>query len=495
MAAENLLAKTEISWQVQFLYSAQSMLEFFAIMVIFGKKQDVLMAAIGQFGWQNQKVCANGIYGSRPVFFGQTEPLEPVNNVGRKQKQLEERHIGFPRVAGDFGQGIIVKKFPVVLFDNGSGIVKQIHSPCRHLEVGHENMINILGVFEQGQLFGFPRVFRDRAPDYNKPVRAYPFLMDVLEEFPYFPAVVENLETAYPRFGFDNGIFLGYDDVPAAYSVEESNYSLTIESGIHPEANAASGNLLRCLGQADFQEFDGSSGRCGVAGTQSSMPEFLTMRLETEQRMITSSPMLLGIVTNSASLLFAVNGDDHRVQVEYQVGASAWQSPEIRPEAVVKPYQLTNRLGIEAFQEPPQSRLVRETAQSQHVQKESVVLQDFGLVDTFQSHNNGVQQCHDQFGRMIFLVLLGKTNRLLQELLEPKLLAKSVNQEHSTEVRQMAALEENFDFVGSFWHNTQTSHLVHFLCEEFDRAYYTPFSSEIQNLKSKNRQFPRIFED
>lgn len=98
--------------------------------------------------------------------------------------QLKERHIGFLGFAADFAQGIIVKKFPVVLFYRFPGIVKQIHPPGRHPEIGHEDMINIFGILEQSKLFGFLGIFLDRTPDYDKPMRALPFLMDIFGEFP-----------------------------------------------------------------------------------------------------------------------------------------------------------------------------------------------------------------------------------------------------------------------------------------------------------------------
>jgi len=428
------------------------------------------------------------------VIFGQTQPFEPVDYIGRKQKQLKKRHIGFPRIAGDCAQRIIVQEFPVVFLDGGSGIVKQIHPPGRHLEIGYENMINVSRIFEQSQLFCFLRIFRNRAPDYNKSVGAVPFLMNILEKFSCFPAIAEPLEPAPLRFGFDSGIFLGHDDIPAAYSVEESDYSLSVESRIHPEANAASGNIRRSLVQTYLQELDGSGRRSSVSGTQSSMPEFLAMRFETEERMIGSSSWLLGIVANSSTLLLAVNSNYYRIQIENQAGAFVGQTPKVSSQAVVKPRQLANRLRIQSFQKPAQSCLIRKTTQSQNLQEETVVLQDFGLVDTFQSHNNGVQQCQNQLGRMIFLVLRRKADRFLQKLFESKLLAKTVNQEHSTVMRQMAASEENFDFAMSFWHNTQTSLLVHFLCEEFDKPYYTPFPSKNTDLKLQNNRFSRIFE-
>ncbi len=137
--------------------------------------------------------------------------------------------------------------------------------------------------------------------------------MNILEEFSCFPAVAEPLESTTLRFGFDSGIFLGYDDIPATYSVEESDYSLSVKSRIHTETNAASGNIRRSLVQTYLQELDGSGRGSGVAGAQSSVPEFLAMRFEAEQRMIRPSSRLFGIVANSSALLFAVNSNYYRI--------------------------------------------------------------------------------------------------------------------------------------------------------------------------------------
>ena len=494
---EQLLAKTEILGQTQFLNFEQGLLEFFAVVVILGKKQNVLMPAIAQFGRKNQEIRTDRIQSSHMVIFGQTQSFEPMDYIGREQKQLKKRHIGFPGVAGNFGQRVIVKKFAVVLFDSSSGIVKQINPPGRHLEIGYENMINVAGIFEQIQLFGFLRIFRDRAPDYNESVRAVPFLMNVFEEFPCFPAIAEPLEPASLCSGFESKVFLGHDDIPATHIVEESNYPLPVESRIHPEANAISGNLRRSFVQAYLQELDGSGRRSSVAGTQSSVPEFLAMRFETEKRMIGPSSRLFGIVANSSALLFAINSNYYRIQIENQAGAFVGQSPQISSQAVVKSCQLTNRLRIEALQESSQSRLIRKMAQSQNLQEETVVLQDLCFVDTFQSHNNGVQQCQNQLGRMILglIVRIMPFQTLLDSFLEIDLLAKTMNQKHPTEVSQMAFSEENLDISATSGHGTQPSHLVYFLSQGFDMAYYTLFSSENTNLKSENNRFSRIFED
>ena len=137
-----LLAKTEIFGQTQLLDFAQGLFEFFALGIIFGKDQYLLMTAIGQLGRQNQEVGTNRIQGGGEIFFGQTKSLEPVNNIGREQKQLEEGDVGTPGMGRDFGQGIIVKELAIVFLDGGSGIVKQIDAPGRDFEIGDEDMID-----------------------------------------------------------------------------------------------------------------------------------------------------------------------------------------------------------------------------------------------------------------------------------------------------------------------------------------------------------------
>ena len=69
-----------------------------------------------------------------------------MHDVGGEQKQLKKGNVGFPGIAGNLGQRIIVEEFAVVLFDGGSRIVEQIHPPGRHFEIGHKGMINVFGI-------------------------------------------------------------------------------------------------------------------------------------------------------------------------------------------------------------------------------------------------------------------------------------------------------------------------------------------------------------
>ena len=82
----------------------------------------------------------------------------------------------------------------------------------------------------------------------------------------------------------------------------------------------------------------------------------------------------------------------------------------------------------------------------------------------------------------------------MEKILQQMQFAKTVNQSHPTEVRQVGSLEEKSDISGSFGHGTQTVHLGRFLSQILFEAYYTRLSSENKNLKSGNHRVSRIFE-
>jgi len=193
------------------------------------------------------------------------------------------------------------------------------------------------------------------------------------------------------------------------------------------------------------------------------MPKFLKVGFETEQGMVRTPAFLFGIVSYSASLLFPVDCNHYRIYVENQGGALRGKTKQISPETVVEPDQPTDCLGRQAFQEPAQGGLVREAGNSQHLQKGAVVLQNFGLVDTPKTHDNGKHQSQKKFGGMIALISLGKPDIILQMFLQTNLFAKTLNQLHPTKVGDVRFVEGKIDFLGSFWHDTQNTFLRRFV--------------------------------
>jgi len=193
------------------------------------------------------------------------------------------------------------------------------------------------------------------------------------------------------------------------------------------------------------------------------MPKLLEMGFETEQGMVGTPAVLFGIVSYPGPFLFPVDCNHHRIYIENQGGALRGKTKQISPETVVEPDQPADCLGRQAFQKPAQGGLVREAGNSQHLQEGAVVLQDFGLVDTPKTHDNGKHQSQKKFGRMVTLISLGKPDVILQMFLQTNLFAKTLNQPHPAEVGNVGFVEGKIDFLGSFWHDTQNTFLRRFV--------------------------------
>jgi hypothetical protein len=52
-----------------------------------------------------------------------------VNDVERQEEHLKEGNVGHPIVGGNLAQGIIVEKFPDILFDGSSLGIESPDSP------------------------------------------------------------------------------------------------------------------------------------------------------------------------------------------------------------------------------------------------------------------------------------------------------------------------------------------------------------------------------
>jgi hypothetical protein len=76
----------------------------------------------------------------------------------------------------------------------------------------------------------------------------------------------------------------------------------------------------RQFGKGDLQEFHGSSGGMGIAGTKFSMPEILGDAVEAEKGVIRRPSPLFGIVTDPSHFLFAIKDKDGGIQVEDHSG-------------------------------------------------------------------------------------------------------------------------------------------------------------------------------
>lgn len=395
---KRLLANSEFLGQAEFVDLSERRQEFFLVVVIVRKLDDILFLCAHQLGWQDQEIGADGVERGEAPIVGQTQSLEPMDDVGGEENHLKERYVGRPVSRWDFGKRVIVDQLPDMFFDVGSNRIETINPPRIGFEVGDEDVIKVLLVLEQSQLLGFFWVLGDRAPHYYKTVLPCRIVSDFLPELSSLPAIGQFLKLAASGPVFDIGVFLRYDDVFAVLAVEKFHGPLAIKPRVHPEADARSRNVCGCFGQTYFEKRNDPSAGGRVAWPQRTMPEFLERGLETQQRMIRTSAVLFGIVSHPSAFVFAVDDKDCRVDVENQTVAHSGQGKHISPQTVVKSDQLADGFGWKSFEESPQTGLIGKVFESQHFQESSVVLQDVGLVDPTQSHDDGEHQRQDQFG-------------------------------------------------------------------------------------------------
>lgn len=421
-----LAANSKFFHEPQFVDDLESMEELLLERVITWQLHDVLPVSPDKSGWQAEEVRPDRVHRDRMIFTGQADPFEPMHDVGGKEQQLEKGNISSPALRGDFAQRVIIEEFPVVLLRCGANIVEEIDPPRTGGEIGHKNMVGILSILEERQLLGFLRIFRNGAPHDNETVRLFP-LLGLITELAELPSVVQGVESD-SLHGFPQGrMFLGHDDITAAALVEEFDHVTAVEPGVHAETDATASHLLRGFGQAHMQEGDDAGGTGRVARAQSPMPEFLQVGFETEKGMIGTPPRFLGIVSNRRFLGLPVNNDDNRVYIEGQAVTLLRPCKQVVPQAVVKPHHLPNLPWCQTLEKTTECRLVRKMFEPQHFQEGSVVLQDLGLVDTPQPHDDGVDQSQDELRRMIAFVSTFDPNVLLKQLLQAQLAAKTLN--------------------------------------------------------------------
>ena len=73
----------------------------------------------------------------------------------------------------------------------------------------------------------------------------------------------------------------------------------------------------------------------GISPTQRPMPELLQMGFEAKERMIRSAAVFLGVVTYFGKLVFSIDREDDRIQIEDQGGSGFGQSKQLGSELIV----------------------------------------------------------------------------------------------------------------------------------------------------------------
>src|SRR5882724_11806759 len=157
--------------------------------------------------------------------------------------------------------------------------------------------------------------------------------------------------------------------------------------------------------------------------------------------------------------------------MKLQLSASSWDSKQLCPQSVMQPNHLSNGRRWNTPKKTAERCLIRKLLQSDQRQKQSIVLENLGLVDALDAGDQYIEERHDE----VLGTIVDPVGRGFENALEPatqaELVTKSLNQEQPTEMRQGVALERKLQCLQAFRHSrdarkgkfrlvSQSSHLV-----------------------------------
>src|ERR1035441_4006270 len=410
------------------------------VMIISRQLQGVPTPAPNQFGGQHQKVCAQALQRGRQIFRWQAEPLESVHQIESQQQELKKRHIGYPIICGNLSQRIIIQQLPDVFLDIGPLHIKPPQSVRSQSQVRDHRLIRIPAIFQEHQLGGFIGVFGEQTANGHKAPGLFPALALILE-FSYADPVGSPRKSEAQHFATQGRIHFGHDDVAAALGFQVADELRSPQAEVCPNADPRAGPSRRKLGQTSPHEVDHAGVGRTIARAKRAMPKLLACGFKTQQGMIGAPSLLLGIVAQTRSLLFAVDSHHDRVQVEEQTAGGRGNLEPLQAQAIMQANQLANSAGRKGFKKSSQPGLIRKAIQAQQIEECPVVLENFGFVDPPQPRNHGVEQGQEQIRGPVFDAPQTRLHISLQEPTQADLLTKALDQHHAAEVGETRLAE------------------------------------------------------
>src|SRR4029077_18368669 len=105
--------------------------------------------------------------------------------------------------------------------------------------------------------------------------------------------------------------------------------------------------------------------------------------------------------TQARTLLFAIDRNDDRVQVEQETAGWLWNNKQLSTQTIMKADQLPNGCWRKSLEEATKRGLIGEAVQTEQIEEGPVVLENFSFVDPSQSGDDSVEQSQEQVSRPI----------------------------------------------------------------------------------------------
>src|SRR5512132_2431379 len=329
----------------------------------------------------------------------------------------------------DLAQRVISLELSDNPFDSCSTIVEAPEVDGLQIEIGNQDLIVVPPELEQRQLW--LGLFGLRSSNNHEAVRMEPAKRLIIE-FGCLHSCTDRDVFQVSQLAFDRSGESGDDDKASFALLQTLDDPVVVKPFVGADDHRS--DFRRDLGKTGFEQIQGAAGRVNISGAQLPMPEVFGSSLEAKQRMIRAPSMLGGIVADFCPLLFSVNHEDCRIEIQNQARRQMRFADHPSQEAVVELAQSYQSLGCHAQQETSEGGGVGVGRQSAQVPKDAVVLQELCGLDSFETKNDRVQDCQQQFADGVAIVPLGQGHVFGDRCFEADTSQETMQQIDATEV-------------------------------------------------------------
>ena len=470
-------------WNFELVYSSEDLMKEFLMGISLGQFELISSSGVNQTSRQSKQISAQSMQSSRTPFLRQAQAFEPVDQIVSQENQMEMNLIGQETVGGNTAQREAFLEFSDIQFASGSGLVEMPYVFRLQGEIGNKCMVKVILEFPERELIVFFLGVWFGTAHYDEAMRPVP-VVRLISKLSCLPAAFsESMITKILNLFLNRPGHLGYDRVTNLFLVERLDEFVVEESRVGPDTNTIEifGYFL-----LDSQPKRLSPGyRMGISGTQEAAPGIPGMPFEANQRMITGTPRLGGVVSNFGSFDFpAKYRQDGRIQIEDETAGRMRQAPDFPAQQIVHTDNALKLRQTYSLQEFSQGRRFREIFQSQQLLEATIVLDNPGIEDTSHPRDHRINHALQEFDWMINTASSLPSGMPLQYSFEAQLSTKPLENNHSSEVGQSLILEGKRDFSDTFAHYTKTLLLVMFPRQVNYRTNYKAFSSTIPTFLS-----------
>ena len=400
--------------------------------------------------WHQQDFVTQGLQRRGLELGRQAEPLEPVHQVVGQQQQVKVGLVGQVVASGDVTQGVVAFELLDDQFDSGPVVVEAPEVEWLQGQIGDENLVMIVPELKQSQLFA--GIFRLRSSDHHETRRMCPAVGLIAKRGRLdAPAETAIAQAAQPTL---NGRSQSSHDDVASPLLLHPVGELVIEKPFVGAQNHALA-LLRDFAEAGLHTLQRAAWRAHIPGPQLAMPEVAGPRFETQKRVVRAAAGLARVVPDAGTLLFAVEHQNRRVQIENQTRRCPRASQHAAQEPVVQLAQL--RQGDRSY---PQQKAAHRGGigiglQPSQKLEDTVLLQQLGRLDSFQTEHHRIQQGQEHLSHTVAVVSLEDSNFLSDGALEPGASEKAMQQVHATIMSKVAGTEADGKLARTLGHLRQ----------------------------------------